>query len=200
MRVLLFLLLPLTSIAAKTFQLEVMVYSKLDKMPLEGMEVTLFEEGVVIQKKISDDKGSANFLGLKGKKYGIQVIGDTLEFMPATSFVINKKKKDLERSVYLTPQQGYFKQHCEKVVDKYFESLGSLLPIDTAARCDTDSITDAAFPGGIDMMYFFISNYMNYPSESVESGEQGRVYIAFVVEPDGTISNVRNVRGVSLHL
>ena len=35
-----------------------------------------------------------------------------------------------------------------------------------------------------------------YPEIAAENGIQGRVFVSFVVEPDGSVSNVRVVRGV----
>ena len=39
-----------------------------------------------------------------------------------------------------------------------------------------------------------------YPQEAKEKGVQGRVFIGFVIEKDGSISNVRNLRGVDSEL
>jgi protein TonB len=39
-----------------------------------------------------------------------------------------------------------------------------------------------------------------YPEMSMEMGEQGKVYLKFVVEKDGTISNVEVIKGVSRDL
>lgn len=56
---------------------------------------------------------------------------------------------------------------------------------------------DAEYIGGyIEMMKFIQSNLV-YPQEAIEFGEQGKVYLNFVVEPDGSISNVNVERGVS---
>ena len=39
--------------------------------------------------------------------------------------------------------------------------------------------------------------YLKYPPEAVRDGIQGRVMVEFVIEKDGSISNVRVVRGIS---
>ena len=46
-------------------------------------------------------------------------------------------------------------------------------------------------------MQQWISNNVVYPKSALKRGEQGKVYVSFVVETDGTISNVDVVRGVS---
>lgn len=53
------------------------------------------------------------------------------------------------------------------------------------------------FPGGAEAQQKFIKDNLVYPSEAKEKGEQGKVYVRFVVEADGTITNVSIARGVS---
>lgn len=56
---------------------------------------------------------------------------------------------------------------------------------------------EATFPGGAAAMQQWIVENVNYPQTSIEIGEQGRVYLSFVVEEDGSISNIQIERGVS---
>lgn len=59
---------------------------------------------------------------------------------------------------------------------------------------------EATFPGGAAEMQKWINSNVQYPQTSIEMNEQGRVYLSFVVEPDGEISNVEVERGVSADL
>jgi protein TonB len=56
---------------------------------------------------------------------------------------------------------------------------------------------EAEFIGGAQAMMKYIQQNIQYPPTSIEMNEQGKVYLSFVVEPDGTISNVAIERGVS---
>lgn len=56
---------------------------------------------------------------------------------------------------------------------------------------------EASFPGGAAAMQKWIGENVQYPQASVELNEQGRVYLSFVVEEDGSISNIQIERGVS---
>ena len=56
---------------------------------------------------------------------------------------------------------------------------------------------EAEFIGGAQAMMKYIQQNILYPPTSIEMNEQGKVYLSFVVEPDGTISNVAIERGVS---
>lgn len=52
------------------------------------------------------------------------------------------------------------------------------------------------FPEGNAAMMKFLSDNIKYPSEAQEKGVQGRVITNFVVERDGSLSDVKVVRGV----
>ena len=52
------------------------------------------------------------------------------------------------------------------------------------------------FPGGEDALYKFLYKNLNYPVMARESNVQGTVYIMFVVEKDGSITNIRIGRGI----
>ena len=43
----------------------------------------------------------------------------------------------------------------------------------------------------------FISEHIQYPQIDKEMGNQGRVYLEFIVEKDGSLSNIKVLRGVS---
>jgi len=52
------------------------------------------------------------------------------------------------------------------------------------------------FPGGDTELYKFLAESIKYPEEAKELGIQGRVFVNFVVETDGGVSNVKVLRGI----
>jgi len=52
------------------------------------------------------------------------------------------------------------------------------------------------YPGGEVEMRKFLQENMKYPQMARESGIQGTVYVTFVVEKDGNITDVRILRGI----
>ncbi len=52
------------------------------------------------------------------------------------------------------------------------------------------------FPGGPQAMMEYIARNIKYPPMARESGIQGRVFVNFVVEPDGSVTNVNVLRGI----
>ena len=53
-----------------------------------------------------------------------------------------------------------------------------------------------SFPGGDAKMYEYLGKNIKYPQIARETGIQGRVFVNFVVEPDGSVSNVKVLRGI----
>ena len=47
------------------------------------------------------------------------------------------------------------------------------------------------FPGGETELYGWLARNLKYPSEAIEYGVQGRIFVQFVVEKDGNISDIK---------
>ncbi len=52
------------------------------------------------------------------------------------------------------------------------------------------------FPGGETALYRFLAEALHYPEEAKELGIEGRVFVNFLIEKDGTVSNVNILRGI----
>ncbi|MDE6494584.1 MAG: energy transducer TonB, partial [Bacteroidales bacterium] len=52
------------------------------------------------------------------------------------------------------------------------------------------------FPGGDEAVYKYLRDNIRYPVIAMESGIQGRVYLTFVVEKNGSITDVKVMRGI----
>lgn len=52
------------------------------------------------------------------------------------------------------------------------------------------------FPGGQNALRNFIAVTIRYPIEAQEKGIQGKVLVQYIIEPDGSISNVKIAKGV----
>ena len=53
-----------------------------------------------------------------------------------------------------------------------------------------------SFPGGDAFMYMFLAKNVRYPQRPREDGYYGKVYVKFVVETDGSLSNIEVLKGV----
>ncbi|MBL1232698.1 MAG: energy transducer TonB [Vicingaceae bacterium] len=52
------------------------------------------------------------------------------------------------------------------------------------------------FPGGQDSLYKFLGANIVYPNKAKKDGVEGKVYINFTIEKDGSINEVKVLRGV----
>ncbi len=70
---------------------------------------------------------------------------------------------------------------------------------------DKDSVyafvdEEPVYPGGELAMMEFIQTNVIYPDEAILNGEQGTVYVEFVVGRTGSVSKVKIIRGASENL
>ena len=99
----------------------------------------------------------------------------------------------------------------EENTDKEPVTVVEVIPPDIVIKIDEEVIigvvieeeiiefpdVEAEFIGGAQALMKYIQTNIQYPPTSIEMNEQGKVYLSFVVEPDGSISNVVVERGVS---
>jgi TonB family protein len=52
------------------------------------------------------------------------------------------------------------------------------------------------FPGGDKSLFQFIADNTKYPADAKEKGIKGRVFVNFIVEPDGSVFDIRVLRGI----
>jgi TonB family protein len=70
----------------------------------------------------------------------------------------------------------------------------------TASGLDTAYFAyemDAAFPDGTQGLMRWIHTNMQYPQDAIEDNIQGRVYVSFVVDEKGVVSDIQIERGVA---
>ena len=52
------------------------------------------------------------------------------------------------------------------------------------------------FPGGIEALFSYLGKTLTYPAMAKDAKIQGKVYVTFVVDRDGSIANVKVLRGI----
>lgn len=84
--------------------------------------------------------------------------------------------------------------------------------ISTAAQTQVDQSSEVSekkevyheqlpvFPGGEEGMYEYLASETKYPKKARKEKIQGSVFVSFTVETDGSVTNVKVVRGVSPEL
>ena len=65
---------------------------------------------------------------------------------------------------------------------------------DTAIVVISDVMPE--FPGGDEALFAYLSQNINYPTEAKDAKLEGRVYVTFVIEKDGQVSNAKILRDI----
>jgi TonB family protein len=86
----------------------------------------------------------------------------------------------------------------ETIGEKYREPIESVAPPEENKNNLPVIVDDAIaqYPGGEGAMYKFISDNLRYPENAVENGIQGKVYLKFVVDVDGTAKDFTVMKSV----
>jgi len=102
-------------------------------------------------------------------------------------------------------------QYSNKVImfseyNKETEKMGIIVAVDGiveyADELQTDDqifliVEETAIPvGGVAVFYEFLQKKIQYPSEARNNGVEGKVFVEFIVNTDGSVSDVRTVKGI----
>ncbi len=52
------------------------------------------------------------------------------------------------------------------------------------------------FPGGMKAFYKYVGDNMNYPTQAIRMGVEGKVFVQFVVDKEGNLSEVKAIREI----
>jgi len=75
--------------------------------------------------------------------------------------------------------------------------LGGFIDVQPDNHIELFPPVPCEYIGGVVAMKGFINNKVSYPEEDRMLGNQGRVYLSFIVEKDGSVTNIKVIRGVS---
>lgn len=67
----------------------------------------------------------------------------------------------------------------------------NIVPDDNTVYSFVSMENPPTFPGGMDKFYKYISDNLKYPEKAKELNVQGKVFISFTVEKDGSLTDVR---------
>lgn len=75
-------------------------------------------------------------------------------------------------------------------------------PVVVVLKVDSNAIFTAVehepeFKGGIQAFYAYLTHTIHYPVKAKEHNIQGKVFVSFIVEKDGSLSDIKIARGVS---
>lgn len=85
----------------------------------------------------------------------------------------------------------------EQVIDQpVFEQLDLEVEEEKAEEIFTIVEQQPEPPGGFSAFYTYVGQNLKYPKLALRSNIQGRVYIQFVVEKDGSLTDIKTMKGI----
>lgn len=85
-----------------------------------------------------------------------------------------------------------------QVEEEIYPEESDSIEIENETRLISEpNIVDPQFPGGEEALKHFIKSNLQYPEIAKEMNEQGIVYVQFVINEDGSVSDIEVIRGVS---
>ena len=70
-----------------------------------------------------------------------------------------------------------------------YDKMGNAYPF-------TNKEVQPSFKGGIDLFYQFLATYIHYPKVAKENNVQGKVFLTFVIDKDGSLTDLKVARGI----
>lgn len=184
-----------TAAAAK--QTEFIVKDAQSGQPLKQVEVAMRNKRV----GYTDDAG---IIRLSVQK------GDTVLFLPHAILVEVKggfKSKEFKKTTFIVPEKSYLTRQEVLVKDLYnledmqetYDAVAPPPPVaEPVNENEPASVVEqqAEFPGGMQAMLAYMSKNLVYPPSAIDKEIQGKCFIRFIVHKDGTISDIKIMRGV----
>lgn len=169
--------------------------------PIANIRVTISYSDGLVQEGITNEAGDFIFYNLKDKTLDITVYKDDTTTLRRHFY--NKKKIDTKEYFqirsYLNLKEE-INQKVDEIILQTIQSFGyySLSELPDSANCKHGSIQkESTFYGGFSFFLKYIGMYTEYPQESIENEESGKIYIACVINPDGSVSEIQVERGIS---
>ena len=164
------------------------------EMPVD-FDLSTLEASSIHSISVLKDKSAESIYGTKGKE-GVVIITTKIanELSPEKEGALNRTwtlsrnaTKD-EREVFSGQQQKVYKDDIKEVTVIGFASKDAKgKPVE---KLDTQPQPE----GGIDAFRKWVGNNFAYPQAAIDARVKGTIYVTFVVEKDGALSNINVAR------
>jgi TonB family protein len=198
-----FLISSLSSFAGKTFDITIDIEDVYTKNRVASISLTFTNTKTKkVWQAASDDKGKLKLIEVKGNYFEVTISDKSGYYLSKTFDYSQQNNKDKLETFYLYPSEKVHQQWIAEEDEKYGDDNSGPLALDQNSGdmicgCSFDDFGDASYNGGAAEMQRFIANNVMYPQESIHMNEQGRVFVSYIVEVDGTITHVKVVKGSS---
>jgi protein TonB len=124
-------------------------------------------------------------------------VQETIKFTPPVVTEEPIKEEDIPPpQEEITAQVSTKTQEGTDIIDLPDEGDGNAIIEEPASQIFTIVEQMPEFQGGEEKLFEYLSKNIKYPSMARENGITGTVYVTFVVEGDGKITDVKKLRGI----
>ena len=158
---------------------------------VEGYSAHLIDENGAIQPKALTDEDLKEIYSEEGQ-LALKIAKDT-----PMKYVGDLKKRCKELNIIKLSYGDSESVYLNFIKEDLSSPSSSALEVQGfAANDDVKSVCEVQpeFPGGSKELMKFIAEKLRYPSECAEKGIEGRVTLSFIVEKDGSITNIEELR------
>lgn len=185
---------------AKTYTLSLKLIG-INNYSMEGFKISTEIGEKILEVGLTDVNGEISIPNLSAKSLTIIVKDPNNLFLENSIYISNTDKKNLEKVIYLRLNYELENKVFEEIDARYNENKNNENPQTSISnnvdlKNDTNDTIPASFVGENGAFFRFIAMNVTYPQECIEKNIQGRVYLSFIIEKDGTITNVKVFKGV----
>ncbi|WP_158825366.1 M56 family metallopeptidase [Mucilaginibacter lacusdianchii] len=164
-----------------------------------GFSAPLFALMVILSSATISNSGVVKDIHQKAEQ--VFELPANASLLPAEDIVNTAPASIIQRSWPSVLTSGHIpkrniKQPAESLINKKSLSVNKSGNIeDQHNEVFTSAEHTPEFPGGIEKFYQFLGQQIRYPKTARDNNIQGRVIVTFVVEKDGSLSDVHSLRG-----
>jgi periplasmic protein TonB len=111
---------------------------------------------------------------------------------------VKEKPPTIEELKVADPGQKNLKgdKNAEVTIDEPVGNSDAKVTEEDPNKIFTSVEKNPEFPGGLEKFYAYLGKSIRYPAVARENNTQGKVIVNFVVEKDGSLTDVKVVRGI----
>jgi len=126
---------------------------------------------------------------------------DQVKFPPPVvkpDIEVKEKPPTIEELKVADPGQKNLKgdKNAEVTIDEPVGTADAKVTEEDPNKIFTSVEKNPEFPGGIEKFYSYVGKNVRYPAVARENNTQGKVIVQFVVERDGSLTDIKVVRGI----
>ncbi len=151
----------------------------------------------VFEWKSTGDSSTVNLMNY-------DTVMDELLDIPPTEQIPPPPAKIIVPKIVEVPDEEEISKELDIVIDMEIKETTEVIKVATVedfAKEETDEIfliveEEPEFPGGMSAFQKYIKNNMHYPRHARQMGVEGKVFVEAVVGKDGTLTEIKVLKGV----